>query len=46
LKRVTIDFTTWLQYLHPIEKSRMQGPFFNTSQSRIKGQDKLICRLE
>jgi hypothetical protein len=46
LQMVTIDFNTLPESLHPIEKSHMQGPFVNTPENCINGQEKFICRLE
>jgi hypothetical protein len=43
---VTIGFNALPESLHPIEKRRMQGTFFNVPQNSINGQEKLICRLE
>jgi hypothetical protein len=46
LKKVTIGFNILPESLHPIGKSRMPGPFANTPQNRIKGQEKLIYSLD
>jgi hypothetical protein len=46
LQIVTLDFNTLPESLHPIKKSRMQDPFFNTPQKSINGHEKLRCRLE
>jgi hypothetical protein len=46
LKIVTIGFNTLPESMHPIEKSRVQDPFFNTPQNCINGQEKFIRCLE
>jgi hypothetical protein len=43
---ITIGLNILRESLHPIKKSRMQGPFFNTPQNCINGQEKLICYRE